>query len=91
MPNVYGKDVENHFNAFQKFLKKNNFNLDIVSSYYFFQINRWDLVTKNRRTIKFPSNNLREAVIMANKLLKNRDFDKYSIIDLRINNKIITQ
>ena len=91
LPNIYGKDAEFYFNDFQKLLKLNNFNINIISSYYFFQINRWDLVTNNQKIIKFPSKGLKEAIKVANKLLNNKDFNKYSIIDLRINNKIITQ
>ena len=91
LPNIYGKDAEFYFNDFQKLLKLNNFNINIISSYYFFQINRWDLVTNNQKIIKFPSKSLNEAIKVANKLLNNKDFNKYSVIDLRINNKIITQ
>ena len=91
LPNIYGKHAEYYFNDFQKLLKLNDFNLDIISSYYFFQINRWDLVTNNQKIIKFPSKGLKEAIKVANKLLNNKDFNKYSVIDLRINNKIITQ
>ena len=91
LPNIYGKDAEFYFNDFHKLLKLNNFNINIISSYYFFQINRWDLVTNNQKIIKFPSKSLKEAIKVANKLLNNKDFNKYSVIDLRINNKIITQ
>ena len=91
LPNIYGKNAEYYFNDFQKLLKLNDFNLDNISSYYFFQINRWDLVTNNKKIIKFPSKSLKEAIKVANKLLNNKDFNKYSVIDLRINNKIITQ
>ena len=91
LPNIYGKDAEFYFNDFQKLLKLNNFNINIISSYYFFQINRWDLVTNNQKIIKFPSKGLKVAIKVANKLLNNKDFNKYSVIDLRINNKIITQ
>ena len=91
LPNIYGKNVEYYFNDFQKLLKLNNFNLDSVSSYYFYQINRWDLVLNNKKIIKFPSKDLQEAIKVANKLLKDKDFNEYSVIDLRINNKIITQ
>ena len=91
LPNVYGKDAEYYFNDFQKLLKLNDFNLDIISSYYFFKINRWDLVTNSQKVIKFPSKGLNEAIKVANKLLNNKDFNKYSVIDLRISNKIITQ
>ena len=91
LPNVYGKNAEYYFNDFQKLLKLNNFNLNIISSYYFFQINRWDLVTNSQKIIKFPSKGLTESIKVAKKLLNNKDFNKYSVIDLRINNKIITQ
>ena len=91
LPYVYGKDAEYYFNDFQKLLKLNNFNLDIISSYYFFQINRWDIVTNNQKIIKFPSKGLTEAIRVVNKLLNNKNFSNYSVIDLRINNKIITQ
>jgi cell division septal protein FtsQ len=91
LPIIYGKNAEHYFNDFQRLLKLNNFNLNIISSYYFFQINRWDLITNNNKIIKFPSKGLKEAIKIANSLLNNKDFNKYSVIDLRINNKIITQ
>lgn len=91
LPNIYGKDSEIYFNDLQKLLKLNNFNLNLISSYYFFQINRWDLVLYDDKTIKLPSSGLEEAIKMMNKILNSEDFSKYSIIDLRINNKIITQ
>ena len=91
LPNIYGKDAEYYFNDFKKILKLNDFNLDIISNYYFFQVNRWDLVLNNKKIIKFPSKGLEEAIRVANKLLNKKIFNKYSVIDLRINNKIITQ
>ena len=39
LPNIYGKNAEYYFNDFQKLLKLNDFNLSIISSYYFFKIN----------------------------------------------------
>ena len=91
LPNIYGKDAAYYFNDFQKLLKINNFNLNLISSYYFFQINRWDLILNNKKVIKFPSKDLEESIKIANKLLKDKDFNQYSVIDLRIKNKIITQ
>ena len=91
LPNIYGKGAEQHFNNFKKILEENNFDIERISGYYFFQINRWDLLINDRRTIKLPEKNLKQAIITANKLLKNKNFDKYSVIDLRFNDKIITQ
>ena len=91
LPNIYGKGAEQHFNNFKKILEENNFDIERISGYYFFQINRWDLLINDRRTIKLPEKNLKQAIITANKLLKNKNFDKYSVIDLRFNDKIIAQ
>ena len=91
LPNIYGKNADRHFNDFQKLLKSNNFDLNMIERYYFFQINRWDLILNNKKTIKFPPKGVEEAINIVNKLLKDKDFDRYSIIDLRINNKIITE
>ena len=44
-----------------------------------------------KKTIKLPSKNLNEAIKLANRILKNEKFNQYSIIDLRIDDKIITQ
>ena len=87
LPIIYGKEVESYFNDFKQLLKINNFDLDIISSYYFFQINRWDLLIDGKKTIKLPSKNLEEAIKTTIKLLNNKEFEKYSVIDLRINNK----
>ena len=38
LPKVYGKNAEYYFNSFYDLLKFNNFNVNIISSYYYFQI-----------------------------------------------------
>jgi len=91
LPIIYGNKAEDYFNNFRGLLRINDFNLDLISSYYFFQINRWDLVINGKKTIKLPSKNLEKAIKIANRLLNNKKFGKYSVIDLRIDNKIITQ
>jgi len=48
-------------------------------------------ISWHKKIIKFPSKGLTEAIRVVNKLLNNKNFNDYSIIDLRINNKIITQ
>ena len=72
-------------------LKKNNFNLEMIKNYYFFQINRWDLILNNGLLIKFPAKELDEAIILAKKLIKDSNFKNIEIIDLRIKGRIITQ
>ena len=49
LPIIYGKKAENYFNDFRKLLTSNNFDLNIITSYYFFQINRWDLIIDEKK------------------------------------------
>ena len=63
----------------------------MIKNYYFFQINRWDLILNNGLLIKLPTKELDEAIILAKKLIKDSNFKNIEIIDLRIKGRIITQ
>ena len=91
LPTIYGVNGEKFFKNFYNKLKKNNFNLEMIKSYYFFQINRWDLTLNDGLLIKFPEKELDEAIILAKKLIKDSNFKNIKIIDLRIKGRIITQ
>ena len=43
------------------------------------------------KTIKFPHNNVDEAIRKSIELLNRKDFENYNIIDLRVNGKIIVE
>ena len=45
----------------------------------------------NTKIIKFPHNNIEEAIKKSIELLDRKDFEKYNIIDLRIDGKIIVE
>ena len=91
LPTIYGVNGEKFFKDFYNKLKRNNFNLEMIKNYYFFQINRWDLILNNGLLIKFPAKELDEAIILAKKLIKHPNFKNIEIIDLRIKGRIITQ
>ena len=64
-----------------------NFPLDTIQTFYYFESNRWDLVTKNNQTIKLPIKNFEESLKsymnLKNKaILKNT---KFLTIELKIN------
>ena len=90
-PTIYGINGEKFFKDFYNKLKRNNFNLEMIKNYYFFQINRWDLILNNGLLIKFPAKKLDEAIVLAKKLIKDSNFKNIEIIDLRIKGRIITQ
>ena len=62
-----------------------------IKNFYFFQIGRWDLELKNDKIIKFPNENVEDAIIKSIELLNRQDFENYNIIDLRVEGKIIVE
>ena len=91
LPSVFGIGAENYFVYFFNQLENNNFPINNIKKFYFFQIGRWDLQLANNKMIKFPYNNIEEAIKKSIELLGRRDFEDYNIIDLRIDGKIIVE
>ena len=91
LPSVFGEGAKNYFIYFFTQLENNNFPTKEVKKFYFFQIGRWDLQLVNDRIIKFPHNNIEDAIKKSIELLDHKDFKNYDIIDLRIDDKIIVE
>ena len=91
LPGIFDEDAENNFINFFNQLEKNNFPNKQIKNFYYFQIGRWDLQLLNNKIIKFPHNNIDEAIIKAIELLSREDFKNYNIIDLRVEGKIIVE
>jgi len=87
IPNIYGKfDTKDYF-SFIEILKKNKFQMNEITEFFYFDSNRWDIKTRNDIIIKFPSTNLDKYVNIAKLLIKNNSEKK--IIDLRVSNQVI--
>ena len=91
LPSVFGIGAENYFVYFFNQLENNNFPINNIKKFYFFQIGRWDLQLVNDKTIKFPHYNIEDAIKKSIELLDRKDFENYNIIDLRIDGKIIVE
>ncbi len=91
LPRIFGEGAENHFIYFLNQLENDNFPIQSIKKFYFFQIGRWDLQLANNKIIKFPHNNIVEAIKKSIELLGRRDFEDYNIIDLRMDGKIIVE
>jgi cell division protein FtsQ len=89
LPVIYG-DYKN-FSLFYKTLKKNNFKINDIKAFYYFDIGRWDVLLKDERTIKLPDTNYEEIIMKINLILNNTSFSKYKIFDYRIKNQLILQ
>ena len=91
LPSVFGESAEKNFIYFLNQLRENNFPTEQMKNFYYFQIGRWDLQLLNNKIIKFPYNNIDEAIIKSVELLDREDFKNYNIIDLRVDGKIIVE
>tara|TARA_Y100000741_G_scaffold364900_2_gene357582 strand:- start:702 stop:1385 length:684 start_codon:yes stop_codon:yes gene_type:complete len=90
-PYIFGLDAEKNFLSILILLKEAKFPIKKIKSYYYFQIGRWDLELENNQLIKLPYERTKQAIIKSNELLKLDEFKNYNVIDLRINNRIITE
>ena len=87
LPYILGN--KDDFKIFYNNLKKINFPLDIVQKYTFYEINRWDLETKNNQVIKLPSKNYTKSLENFLNLKSKNDFEKYKLFEYRISNELI--
>ena len=91
LPHVFGEEAENNFLYFLKQLKINNFPVNKIKNFYYFQIGRWDLQLSDNKIIKFPHENIENIIKKSVELLSRKDFENYNIIDLRVADKIIVE
>ena len=87
LPIVFGK--RKNFKILFKALNEINFSIDQIKKFYFFESNRWDLLTYQNKLIKLPNKDyllsLKNYLILKN----DKNFDKYKIFDYRIKDQLI--
>ena len=87
LPSIFGKYKS--FNIIYNNLEKNNFKINEIKAFYYFDVGRWDILLKNEKIIKLPEKNYLELLPKINLMLNNNDFSKYKIFDFRIKNQLI--
>ncbi len=88
LPLVFGKFTAKKFLYFKKLISKSNLNYNNIEEVFFYPSGRIDIKNKDNVTIKFPQENLKEAINIASRILNNKKL-KNNIIDLRIKNHLI--
>ena len=87
LPIVFGE--KENFNVLYKNLKKINFPISSVKTFYYFESNRWDLVTYKKQIIKLPIKNYEKSLKSFMETSNRESFRKYLIFDYRINDQLI--
>ena len=89
LPLVYGNGAEKNFYLLQSSLENLNFNKELIKSFNYFDINRWDIVLKDDKTIRLPAEGYEEALRKFISIYKKENFSKFEIFDFRIKEQLI--
>ena len=88
LPIVYGKFTPTQFLKFNKIIKNIDLDQNSINEIFFYPSGRVDIKTRNNLIIKLPLENVKEAIIIVNKIINNKNYNN-NIIDLRVPNQLI--
>ena len=89
LPFVFGKLDIKEFLKFKRVIDKSNFSYDQIENLYFFPSKRWDVKFNNNILLKLPKNLTEKSLNDVHKFIENYNIDKFTVIDVRIDNQII--
>ena len=87
LPIIFGNHQK--FKLFFEELRKNNFKLDEIKSFYYFDVGRWDIMLNDERLIKLPEKDYQFVLSDVNLILTDKKFSKYKVFDYRVKDQLI--
>ena len=87
LPIIFGNHQK--FKLFFEELRKNNFKLDEIKSFYYFDVGRWDIMLNDERLIKLPEKDYQYVLSDMNLILTDKKFSKYKVFDYRVKDQLI--
>ena len=90
LPFIFGKPTIDEFLEFKTILDSSKFDYSEIKNLYYFPSKRWDILLKNNILLKLPRKNPSRSLDDAFKFLDNNSLKNVKILDLRINNQLIT-
>ena len=91
LPIVKGKGAEKKFYKLYKTLKRVNFQMDLINEINYFAIDRWDILLKNGKLLKLPTERLESSVEKFISIYNKDNFKNFKIFDFRINGELILE
>jgi len=88
LPVIYGNFNPADFITLKEKINNSPIEFNNIKSFFFYPSLRWDIQNNNNITIKLPNKDIDNALILAKKIIDNKNIEG-STIDLRINNQII--
>ena len=88
LPIVFGKFSADKFINFKKIIHQSDLSYNNIKEIFFYPSGRIDIKNSDNILIKFPINNLKKSLDIANEVINNENFNN-NVIDLRIPNQLI--
>ncbi len=89
LPYIFGNPNISDFLIFKKIIEHSKISYGEVKNLYFFKSKRWDIELKNNVLIKLSANNVKQNLDYVFEIMKDTNFGKTKVIDMRIKNQII--
>ena len=89
LPYIFGKPSIKEFLKLKRIIDLSQFSYNQIKNIYFFPSKRWDLNLKDNVLLKLPNNITVDTIDYLYKFLENYGVENYTIVDARLNNKII--
>ena len=91
LPIVNGKGAKKKFYKLYEILKRVNFQMDLINEINYFAIDRWDILLKNGKLLKLPTERLESSVKKFISIYDKDNFKNFKIFDFRINGQLILE
>ena len=89
LPIIFGKFNPGDYILLQRELLRQKIDTNEIIKYYFHKNKRWDLYFDNKYVIMLPNKNIIEALKLYKEFKQKKFIKDNTIIDLRVNNRII--
>ena len=87
LPTIFGNHTK--FYSLYKDLQNLEFPIEEISSFFYFESGRWDLLMYNNKVIKLPNKDYVLSIKKFMDLKNNTNIQKYQIFDFRIKDQLI--
>ena len=87
LPYIFGN--KENFKIIYDDLKKINFPLNLVKKFIFYDSNRWDIETIDKKIVKLPNKNYTQSLENFLKIKDKKRFKNYKVFDYRLEKQLI--
>ena len=89
LPEVHGKGAKENFSNFYNSLKRVKFNIELIDQFFYFQVNRWDIILKDDKLVKLPVENYEISLVKFLSIYEKKNFLNFKVFDFRMRGQLI--